>query len=189
MSLQQLKHHQLWWQGPEWLRMPATAWPRNDIGLPKESITESKRSHQAVENYRQTIASNKTYKNPKSELHTVVCLPACKQQEDSTHLDSTATLESNNHLVEENEREKEEEEEPLPPIKPEIKSPANQPSRKLGGYKDPRDTDNPILKAANKISSFKKLVKVFAFVLRSVSYLKQTKQPKEELAVRPSRTR
>ena len=191
MSLQQLKDHQLWWQGPEWLRMPATAWPRNDIGLPKESLTESKRSHQAVENYRQTIVSNETYNNPKSELHTVVCLPACKQQEDSTHLDSTATLESNNHLVEENEREKEEEEEeeeeeePLPPIKPpEIKSPANQPSRKLGGYKDPRDTDNPILKAANKISSFKKLVKVFAFVLRFVSDLKQTKQPKEERRTR-----
>ena len=90
--------------------MPASAWPRNDIVLPEESLTESKRSHQAYGNYRQTTVSNETYNDTNSELHTVVCLPACKQQEDSTHLDSTATLESSNHLSEENEREEEEKE-------------------------------------------------------------------------------
>ena len=149
--------------------------------------------HQADQTYRQTIVSNETYNDPNSELHTNVCLPACKQ-EDSTHLDSRATPEINNHLVEENERnedkeEEEEDEEPSTPLKPpEIKSPANQPTRKLGGYKDPKDIDNPILNAANKFSSFKKLVKVFAFVLRFVSGLKQIKQPKEERTCRPSIT-
>ena len=47
MSLQKFKAHQIWWQGPEWLRMPASAWPSNDRVLPNESLTESKRSHQA----------------------------------------------------------------------------------------------------------------------------------------------
>ena len=139
----------------------------------------TQRSHQANQTYRQTIVSNEAYNDPNSELHTDVSPPACKQQ------DSTATLEINNHLVEENERNEDKEEEddddddeeqstPLKP--PEIKTPANQPTGKLGSYKDPKDIDNPILNAANKISSFKMLVKVFAFVLRFVSGLKQTKK-------------
>ena len=37
MSFQKQKDHQLWWQGPEWLCMPASAWPRNDIVLPKKA--------------------------------------------------------------------------------------------------------------------------------------------------------
>ena len=91
-------------------------------------------------------------------------------------------------FVEENKREVEHEE-PSTPFKPEIKSPANQFTRKLGGYNDTKDTDNIILLAANKFLSFKKLVKVFAFVPRFVSGLKQTVQVKKEFAVRPSETR
>ena len=83
-------------------------------------------------------------------------MPACKQQDNSTHLDSTATLESNNLLVEENKREdkeeeedEEEDEEPSTPIKPpQIKSPAKKPTGTLGGYKDPKDTENPFLGAS-----------------------------------------
>ena len=120
MSLQKPKNHQLWWLGPEWLRMPASAWPRNDIVLPKESLTEANRSHHVDENYRQTIVSNDTYNEPNSELHTVVCLPACKQHEDTTLINSTATLARNNHFAEEEEvvEEEEEEEEEPTPLKP-----------------------------------------------------------------------
>ena len=83
--------------------MPASAWPRNDIVLPKESLTESKRSHQADENYRQTLVGNETYDDTNSVLRTVVCLPACKNNKKIQLLDSTATLESNDKFVEENE--------------------------------------------------------------------------------------
>ena len=74
MSLQKLKDHQLWWLGPAWLRMSSPAWSRNYIVLPKESLTKSKRSHQADENYRQTIVSNETYKA--KQRTTYSCLPA-----------------------------------------------------------------------------------------------------------------
>ena len=100
--------------------------------LPVESLTEAKRSHQANEIYCQTIVSNHTYKEPNSELHTIVCLPECKQQDDPTLFKSTATLD---HLFEENKQEKEKE--PSTSLKPpEAKSPANQFAPTVGGYKD-----------------------------------------------------
>ena len=93
--------------------MPASAWLKKDIVLPEESLTEVKRSHHAAQNYRQTIVSNQTYIEPKSKLHRVVHLQAYKQ-EDPTHFNSTATINNNDHLVEENEQEiKAQEEKPL----------------------------------------------------------------------------
>ena len=77
ISLQKLKDHQLWWPGPEWLRMPASTGPGNDIVLPKESLTEANRSHQVDENYRQTIVSNDTYYNQiANSIQLFACQPA-----------------------------------------------------------------------------------------------------------------
>ena len=75
---------------------------------------------------------------------------------------------------EEEEQEEEEEEEPQPHL--ENSSQSQQSNRTSRDY---TDADNAILVAANKFSSFKKLVKVFGFVLRFVSNMKQNKKPTE----------
>ena len=49
MSPRKLQSHHLWWQGPEWLRMPASAWPQIDIALPEESLKEAKRLNNSVQ--------------------------------------------------------------------------------------------------------------------------------------------
>ena len=48
-----------------------------------------------------------TNNEPNSELHTVVCLAACKPQEDPTYFGS---FDNNDNRVEENEQEEEDEE-------------------------------------------------------------------------------
>ena len=68
MSLQKPKDRQLRWQAPEWQRMPASAWLRNDIVLPKESLTESKRSRQA--NYIRLFANKKIQHNSIQQPHS-----------------------------------------------------------------------------------------------------------------------
>ena len=121
-----------------------------------------------------------------SQTANQIRLFACKQQDDSTQLDST-TLYNNDHLVEENKqrrrkrkrrRKEEEVEDSSTPLKPpEIKSPAHQLTRELGGFKDTKDIDHTFIIAANKLSSFKKLVKVFAFVLTFVLTFVLNKDP------------
>lgn len=38
----ELLHHDLWWSGPPWLRLPSTEWPSQSVSLPTESEEEKR---------------------------------------------------------------------------------------------------------------------------------------------------
>ena len=190
MSPRKLQSHHLWWQGLEWLRMPASAWPQIDIALPEESLKEAKRLNNSVQlDYRKLVSIN-THDDTTQKQPSLVYLPVRKQAILNHNKEETAATakapeeeepkeqaddQKEEQEQEEEDEEEEEEEEPQP--HPENSSQSHQSNRTSIDY---TDADNAILVAANKFSSFKKLVKVFGFVLRFVSNVKQNKKPTEE---------
>ena len=79
MSPRKLQSHHLWWQGPEWLRMPASAWPQIDIALPEESLKEAKRLNNSVQlDYRKLVSIN-THDDTTQKQPSLVYLPVRKQ--------------------------------------------------------------------------------------------------------------
>ena len=202
MSPRKLQSHHLWWQGPEWLRMPASAWPQIDIALPEESLKEAKSLNNSVQlDYRKLVSIN-THDDTTQKQPSLVYLPVRKQAILNHNKEETAATakapeeeepkeqaddqeeeeqeeedEEEEEEEEEEEQEEEEEEEEEPQPHPENSSQSHQSNRTSRDY---TDADNAILVAANKFSSFKKLVKVFGFVLRFVSNVKQNKKPTEE---------
>ena len=189
MSPRKLQSHHLWWQGPEWLRMPASAWPQIDIALPEESLKEAKRLNNSVQlDYRKLVSIN-THDDTTQKQPSLVYLPVRKQAILNHNKEETAATakapeeeepkeqaddqeeeeqeeedeEEEEEEEEEQEQEEEEEEEEEPQPHPENSSQSHQSNHTSRDY---TDADNAILVAANKFSSFKKLVKVFGFVLR-----------------------
>ena len=201
MSPRKLQSHHMWWQGPEWLRMPASAWPQIDIALPEESLKEAKRLNNSVQLDHRKFVSINTHDDTTQKQPSLVYLPVRKQailnhnkeetaatakapeeegpkeQADDQEEEEQEEDEEEDEDDEEEEEQQEEEEEEEPQPHPENSSQSHQSNRTSRDY---TDADNAILVAANKFSSFKKLAKVFAFVLRFVSNVKQNKKPTEE---------
>ena len=75
MSPRKLQDHHLWWQGHEWIRMPASAWPQIDISLPEESLKEAKRLNKSVQLDHINTHDDAPHKHP--TLFT--CQPVNKQ--------------------------------------------------------------------------------------------------------------
>ena len=70
-----LQSHHLWWQGPEWLHMPASAWPQIDITLPEESIKEAKMLNNSFQlDYRKLVSIN-THNDTTQKHPSLVYLP------------------------------------------------------------------------------------------------------------------
>jgi hypothetical protein len=44
MSSNQLKTNDLWWHGPEWLRLPENKWPKSSVNFDSENIPEKRKS-------------------------------------------------------------------------------------------------------------------------------------------------
>ena len=70
MSPRKLQNHHLWWQRPQWLRMPASAWPQIGIVLSEESLKEAKRLK---------LVSINTHDDTTQKHSSLVYLPVRKQ--------------------------------------------------------------------------------------------------------------
>ena len=79
MSPQKLQSHHLWLQGPQWLRMPASAWPQIDIFLPEESLKEAKRLNNSVQLDNRKLVIINIHDDTTQKHPSLVYLPVRKQ--------------------------------------------------------------------------------------------------------------
>ena len=156
MSPQKLKDHNLWWQGPNWLCLPASAWPDSEVIQTKGSLCEAKKASIA-------IASSV------AEITQGTATPFPPSFKGSQFLTMQASSSLNAPMGEAKTEEDEEIRQDL-----EHSESSSENLQVSDSSISPHNCyPNAIIKTVERFSSFRKLVNVLASVLRFVSNIKK----------------